>query len=232
MDYVVSTNTHAGMSKIVGETHTDDPTDQFHPLSLAKRIREAGVEGLLISGTSDALSSPDGATQLAEAAGWGLEWLETGHAMPLEEPNAWRKIAVGYLDAGDAPRPSTAEDASQRGPNAEGAAQASASWGTWRVREPTNATARARHILVDSEEKALAMLKQLAFGAELGQLAAEHSLCPSKDAGGDLGVFKPGDMAEEFDAFVFTETSPVGTPLGPFATPFGYHVVIIDEREL
>ena len=79
---------------------------------------------------------------------------------------------------------------------------------------------------------ALAMLKQLAFGAELGQLAAEHSLCPSKDAGGDLGVFKPGDMAEEFDAFVFTETSPVGTPLGPFATPFGYHVVIIDEREL
>ena len=111
-----------------------------------------------------------------------------------------------------------------------GAALAAASWGAWRVRAPTNATARARHILVDSEDKALALLKELSFGAELGHLAAEHSLCPSKQAGGDLGSFRPGDMATEFDAFVFAESSPVGTPLGPVRTPFGYHVIVIDER--
>ena len=76
----------------------------------------------------------------------------------------------------------------------------------------------------------LALLRQLTFGADLGQLAAEHSLCPSKDEGGDLGVFGVGEMVEEFETFVFDESSPVGEPLGPLRTPFGYHVIVIDER--
>lgn len=111
-----------------------------------------------------------------------------------------------------------------------GAALASANWGAWRVRAPTNATARARHVLVDSEEKAIQLLKELTFGAEIGQLAAQHSQCPSKEKGGDLGEFKPGDMVEEFESFVFDASSPIGVPLGPVRTPFGYHVIIIDER--
>ena len=114
----------------------------------------------------------------------------------------------------------------------DGAALAAASWGSWRVRAPTHAKARAHHILIDDESKALSLLKQLAFGADFRQLAAEHSLCPSKDNGGDLGSFAPGDMAQEFDAFIFDEKTPTDTPLGPVKTPFGYHVVIIDERML
>ena len=110
------------------------------------------------------------------------------------------------------------------------AAAAAASWGSWRIRGPTDAKARAHHVLVDSEAKALSLLKEMAFGAEIASLAAEHSLCPSKDKGGDLGVFVPGDMAVEFDAFIFDERSPLGVPLGPVKTPFGYHVVVIDER--
>ena len=117
----------------------------------------------------------------------------------------------------------------QRAPEG-GAAQAAASWGQWRNKAPTNAKVRAHHILVDNQEKALSLLKQLTFGAEIADLAAEHSLCPSKDEGGDLGVFKPGDMVEEFDTFVFDDSSPVGVPLGPVETPFGYHVIVIDER--
>ena len=113
-----------------------------------------------------------------------------------------------------------------------GATAAAASWGSWRVRAPTDAKARAHHVLVDSEAQALSLLKQLAFGADIGQLAAEHSACPSKDRGGDLGEFVPGDMATEFDAFVFDASSPVGVPLGPVRTPFGYHVVVIDERTM
>ena len=110
------------------------------------------------------------------------------------------------------------------------AALAAASWGAWRMQPPSNATVRARHILVNDEDKAVALLKELAFGAEIEELAAEHSLCPSRAKGGDLGVFRRGDMAEEFEAFVFDESSPIGTPLGPVRTPFGYHVVVIDER--
>ena len=112
------------------------------------------------------------------------------------------------------------------------AARAAASWGSWRVKAPSDATARARHVLVDSEAQAIALFKELAFGADIGQLAAQHSLCPSKDIGGDLGVFVPGDMAAEFDAFIFDESTPTGTPVGPIKTPFGYHLVIIDDRTL
>ena len=119
----------------------------------------------------------------------------------------------------------------QREP-AGGAALAAASWGSWRNKARTDATARVRHVLLDSEDKALSLLKELTFGADIGQLAAEHSLCPSKDKGGDLGVFVPGDMVAEFETFVFDESAPIGVPLGPVRTPFGYHLIIIDERTL
>ena len=99
VDFVVSTNTYAGMAKIVGETHTDDPTNSFHPLALARGVKEAGVHGLLIAGTHDQLAAPEGSVELAEAAGWDLEWVEdAGHASPLEEPNKWRKLVLGFLD--------------------------------------------------------------------------------------------------------------------------------------
>ena len=117
-------------------------------------------------------------------------------------------------------------------PSANGAALAAASWGSWRVRDTSGFKARARHVLVSSEDEALSLMKQLAFGADIGQLAAQHSLCPSKDNGGDLGAFGPGDMAEEFESFVFDEKSPIGVPLGPVKTPFGYHLIVIDERTL
>ena len=110
------------------------------------------------------------------------------------------------------------------------ASAVASNWGSWRNQAPANVTARARHILVDSEAVALSLLKQLIFGADIGQLAMEHSMCPSKDTGGDLGVFAPCGMAEEFSRFVFDESTPTGTPVGPVSTPFGYHIVIVDER--
>ena len=95
----MNTNTVEGMAKIVGETHTDDPADAMHPLSLAFKLREARVPGLLIAGRSDQLAAPEGASELAEAAGWGLQWLDGGHATPLEEPRKWRELVLGFLDS-------------------------------------------------------------------------------------------------------------------------------------
>ena len=126
------------------------------------------------------------------------------------------------LDAEVAERASRAQD---------GAALAAASWGAWRNRAPTDAKARAHHILVSSEELAMSLLQKLTVGAEdISQLAAEHSSCPSKDNGGDLGSFVPGDMVEEFDACVFDEATPIGEPVRPVKTPFGFHVIIVDSR--
>ena len=113
-----------------------------------------------------------------------------------------------------------------------GAAVAAASWGSWRIRAPTDARARAHHILVESEAKALELMKELIFGADIGELARLHSLCPSRDQGGDLGSFVPAEMAQEFSAFVFDERTPTDAPVGPIKTPFGYHVIVIDERTL
>jgi len=90
------------------------------------------------------------------------------------------------------------------------------------------AKAQARHILVDTEEKAQELLRLLEGGASFERLAAEHSTCPSGQSGGDLGEFGPGQMVPEFDRVVFNEA--IGEIHGPVATQFGYHLIEITSR--
>jgi peptidyl-prolyl cis-trans isomerase C len=90
------------------------------------------------------------------------------------------------------------------------------------------ARARARHILVDTYDEAEALLRELENGADFGQLAAEHSKCPSGSSGGDLGEFSPGQMVEEFDRVVFNDA--VGVVHGPVQTQFGYHLIEVTSR--
>jgi peptidyl-prolyl cis-trans isomerase C len=91
------------------------------------------------------------------------------------------------------------------------------------------AKARARHILVKSQDLCEDLKKQIEEGADFGELAREHSQCPSGQAGGDLGEFEPGRMVREFDEVVFSEE--VGKPHGPVQTQFGYHLIEIVSRE-
>jgi len=88
--------------------------------------------------------------------------------------------------------------------------------------------AKARHILVDSEEKCLDLKKQITDGADFATVASEHSSCPSGKQGGDLGEFGPGMMVPEFDKVVFNEA--VGEVHGPVKTQFGYHLLEITAR--
>ena len=90
------------------------------------------------------------------------------------------------------------------------------------------ATATARHILVDSEEKCLDLKQQIVDGADFAALAAENSSCPSGQKGGDLGSFGPGMMVKEFDEVVFNEA--VGEVHGPVKTQFGYHLLEVTSR--
>ncbi len=89
-------------------------------------------------------------------------------------------------------------------------------------------SAKARHILVNSEEEANELISKIEGGADFATLAAEHSQCPSGKSGGDLGQFGPGQMVPEFDTVVFNE--PVGPTHGPIKTQFGYHLIQITER--
>ncbi len=88
--------------------------------------------------------------------------------------------------------------------------------------------ARARHILVDSQEVAETLKDEIAAGADFAALAREHSLCPSGREGGDLGEFGPGEMVPEFDEVVFS--AAVGETCGPVRTQFGYHLIEVTSR--
>ena len=90
------------------------------------------------------------------------------------------------------------------------------------------ATAHARHILVSTEDQANDLKTQIADGANFGEMAKQHSSCPSSAQGGDLGEFGPGQMVPEFDAVIWKET--VGDVHGPVQTSFGYHLIEIVSR--
>ena len=90
------------------------------------------------------------------------------------------------------------------------------------------ATASARHILVDTEEQCQELKTQIEGGADFGDLAKQHSSCPSGQSGGDLGQFGPGQMVKEFDEVVFS--ADVNTVQGPVKTQFGYHLLEVAER--
>ncbi|MBX2886073.1 MAG: peptidyl-prolyl cis-trans isomerase [Granulosicoccus sp.] len=88
--------------------------------------------------------------------------------------------------------------------------------------------AKARHILVDTEENCQALINDINGGADFADVAKQHSKCPSGREGGDLGSFGPGQMVPEFDQAVFNGN--VGDVQGPVKTQFGYHILQVTER--
>lgn len=88
--------------------------------------------------------------------------------------------------------------------------------------------ASAKHILVDSEAKCEELKQQIADGADFGDIAREHSSCPSGAQGGELGQFSQGQMVPEFDQVVFNDE--INVVHGPIKTQFGYHLLMTTSR--
>ena len=87
---------------------------------------------------------------------------------------------------------------------------------------------RARHILVNTEEEANAILNQLKEGlVDFAQLAKEKSTCPSAENGGDLGFFTRNQMVKEFEDAAFSLTP--GKISDVVKTEFGYHIIKCEE---
>ena len=101
---------------------------------------------------------------------------------------------------------------------------------------------RARHILLridpgassetvaERQKQAEELRARLAAGEDFAKLASSVSEDPgSKEAGGDLGFFKRGQMVKPFEDAAFGlqpgELSPV------FRTDFGFHVLRVEERK-
>jgi peptidyl-prolyl cis-trans isomerase C len=91
---------------------------------------------------------------------------------------------------------------------------------------------KARHVLVETEDQAKAIIAKLKKGEKIEDLAKESKDPGSKDRGGDLGWANPASFVPPFSAAMtklekgkFTET--------PVKSDFGWHVIQLDDvREL
>ncbi len=88
---------------------------------------------------------------------------------------------------------------------------------------------RARHILVEKEEDANALIKQIKAGAKFEDLAKKNSKDPgSSENGGDLGFANPNGFVPEFSQAM------VGLKKGeltetPVKSQYGYHIIKLEE---
>ncbi|KZB71185.1 MULTISPECIES: peptidylprolyl isomerase [Thalassospira] len=88
----------------------------------------------------------------------------------------------------------------------------------------------ARHILLESEEDAKAVIAELDDGADFVELAKEKSTGPSGPNGGDLGFFNRADMVAPFAEAAFAMEA--GTYSSePVQTQFGWHVIKVEEKK-
>lgn len=90
---------------------------------------------------------------------------------------------------------------------------------------------KARHILVETEEAAKAIITELEGGGDFEAIAKEKSTGPSGPGGGDLGWFGPGQMVPEFEQAAFT-LNPGEFTKAPVQTQFGWHVIKVEDKRV
>ena len=95
--------------------------------------------------------------------------------------------------------------------------------------QPPREEISARHILVESEEDALALIAEIEEGADFAEVAKENSIGPSAARGGDIGYFTSDQMVPEFAEAAFALQSGEMTD-APVQTSFGWHVIKVEDR--
>jgi peptidyl-prolyl cis-trans isomerase C len=91
---------------------------------------------------------------------------------------------------------------------------------------------KARHVLVETEAEAKAIVDKLGKGEKFEDLAKQSKDPGSKDRGGDLGWASPGNYVKPFaEAMAKLEKGKHTTT--PVKSDFGWHVILLeDTREL
>jgi peptidyl-prolyl cis-trans isomerase C len=89
-------------------------------------------------------------------------------------------------------------------------------------------TVNAKHILVDTIEKAGEVKTEILNGKTFEAAALEYSSCPSNAQGGSLGAFSRGQMVPEFEDAAFN--LEIGLVSEPVKTQFGYHLIKVEDK--
>ena len=88
---------------------------------------------------------------------------------------------------------------------------------------------RARHILVESEAEAKALIAQIKGGASFEELAKSKSKDPGSGAnGGDLDWSAPGNFVPEF-AQAMSQLDKGQMSAAPVKSEFGWHIIRVDD---
>ena len=87
---------------------------------------------------------------------------------------------------------------------------------------------RARHILVETEDEAKAVLAELKKGADFAELAKSRSKDPGSAEGGDLGYFTKDQMVPEFSDVAFKLDK--GALSDPVKSQFGWHIIKVEDK--
>jgi peptidyl-prolyl cis-trans isomerase C len=96
---------------------------------------------------------------------------------------------------------------------------------------PPEDEVNARHILVDTEEKAKEVFEKIGQGEAFDKLAEVYSNDPgSKADGGNLGYFAKGQMVKEFEDAAFALKK--GEVSKPIKSKFGWHVIKVEDRRV
>ena len=87
---------------------------------------------------------------------------------------------------------------------------------------------RLQQMLLAREDLAREVHVQLTEeGADFGELAARHSLHPSRAAGGQVGPILRRQLTGPVRQAV--DSARVGVPVGPVATPEGFYLLVVEE---
>jgi len=88
---------------------------------------------------------------------------------------------------------------------------------------------KARHILVEKEDDAKALIAQLKAGASFAELAKKNSKDPgSAPNGGDLDFASPQSYVPEFSQAMTALKKGEYTQV-PVKTQFGYHIIMLED---
>ncbi len=87
---------------------------------------------------------------------------------------------------------------------------------------------RARHILVETEDEAKAVVAELKKGTDFAELAKAKSKDPGSADGGDLGYFTKDQMVPEFSEVAFKLDK--GQLSDPVKSQFGWHVIKVEDK--
>ena len=106
-----------------------------------------------------------------------------------------------------------------------------ASYNNYIADETSREEIKASHILLDTQNEAVEVIKMLNNGDDFAEVAKNKSTGPSGPSGGDLGWFKRGQMVPPFENAAFS-LGQNEISQKPIQTQFGWHVIKVFEKRI